>query len=209
MRALGKRSLAGIVLIGSLLIGCGAGPGGGETSPSPAPAPVSATPSAASASPSATSSPTSQTTAPEHSGLKTATLQSSKGLPWELVADQVEWNDPTRRAKALKVQFTLWDKAKEKKTLVAAAGANVDVESERIEFQGRVTARGAEGEALTVNRLVWDGKQRKFFGDKGVRVERDGSVVEGERLVASPDLRHFEILGGVRGVMDVPEEPQF
>lgn len=198
--------MAGIVLIGGLLIGCGAGSGGGDSSPTPAPASASATPSPESP-PSTSASPTSQTT-PRQSGLKSATLQSSKGLPWQLVADQVEWNDPTRRAQAVKVEFTLWDKEKVNKTFVAAAGANVDVDAERVEFQGRVTARGAEGESLTVNRLVWDGKERKFFGDKGVRVERDGSVVEGERLVASPDLRHFEILGGVRGVMEVPEEPE-
>lgn len=194
--------MAGIVLIGGWLIGCGAGTGGGTSSPPPAPAPVSATPS-----PASSPSPTSQET-PRQSGLKSATLQSSKGLPWQLVADQVEWNDPTRRATALKVEFTLWDKEKVNKTFVAAAGANVDVDAERVEFQGRVTARGSEGESLTVNRLVWDGKERKFFGDKGVRVERHGSVVEGERLIASPDLRHFEILGGVRGVMEVPEEPE-
>ncbi|GMU50907.1 MAG: hypothetical protein AMXMBFR33_00530 [Candidatus Xenobia bacterium] len=124
------------------------------------------------------------------------------------MAEEVEWSDPTRRARALKVEFTLWDKAKQKKTLVAASGADVDVDSERVEFQGRVTAIGPEGESLTVNRLVWDGKERQFLGDRGVRVERAGSVVEGERLIASPDLRHFEILGGVRGVMQVEEGPE-
>lgn len=84
----------------------------------------------------------------------------------------------------------------------------MDVDSERVEFQGRVTATGPDGESLTVNRLVWDGKERQFFGDRGVRVERSGSVVEGERLIASPDLRHFEILGGVRGVMQVEDGPE-
>lgn len=195
--------MAGILLIGSLLVGCGAGSGDGESTPTPTPASASATPSPESSpSPSASPSPTSQTTP---SGLKSATLQSSRGLPWQLVADQVEWSDPTRKATALKVKFTLWNKAKTKSTLVAAAGANVDVDSERVEFQGRVTAHNSEGESLTVNRLVWDGKERKFFGHDGVRLERNGAVVEGESLEASPDLRKFEISGGVRGVMGAPE----
>lgn len=196
--------MAGILLIGGLLVGCGAGSGGGDSTPTPTPASASATPSPESSPspPAASSSPSGQATP---SGIKTATLQSSRGLPWQLVADQVEWSDPTRKAKALKVQFTLWNKAKTKSTLVAAAGANVDIDSERVEFQGRVTAHNSEGESLTVNRLIWDGKERKFFGHDGVRLERNGAVVEGESLEASPDLRKFEISGGVRGVMGTPE----
>lgn len=209
MRVLGTKRLAGLLLISQVFlavtVGCGSGSGrGGEATLVATPA--AATP--ASSPPTGNSSPLASSSPSTRSGLKSATLQSSRGLPWQLVAEQVEWNDPTRRARALKVEFTLWDASKQKRTLVAASGADVDVDSERVEFQGRVTASGPGGESLTVNRLVWDGKERQFFGDRGVRVERSGSVVEGERLVASPDLRHFEILGGVRGVMRVEEGPE-
>ncbi len=211
VRALGTKRLAGLILMGhiflAITVGCGSGSGpGGKATPT---ATLATAPAVSTSPPPGEGSSPSNTAPPNHrSGLKSATLQSSRGLPWQLVAEEVEWNDPTRRARALKVEFTLWDMGKQKKTLVAASGADVDVDSERVEFQGRVTAIGPEGESLTVNRLVWDGKERQFFGDRGVRVERAGSVVEGERLIASPDLRHFEIVGGVRGVMQVEEGPE-
>lgn len=211
MRVLGTKRLAGLLLISQVLlavtVGCGSGSGGGGEA-TPVATPAAATPSTSSSPAAGIASPGTPSSPSTRSGLKSATLQSSRGLPWQLVAEQVEWNDPTRRARALKVEFTLWDAGRQKKTRVTASGADVDVDSERVEFQGRVTASGPEGESLTVNRLVWDGKERQFFGDRGVRVERAGSVVEGERLIASPDLRHFEILGGVRGVMRVEEGPK-
>ncbi|MEW6277312.1 MAG: LPS export ABC transporter periplasmic protein LptC, partial [Candidatus Eremiobacterota bacterium] len=161
--------------------------------------PPGATPNGASEVAVVTPSPREE----RESGLRTATIQSSRGVPWELEADQVEWTEGTRRARALEVRFSLHHPERKRSTRVTARGAGVDVDAERVEFEGSVTVEGPDGEALTVNHLVWDGKAKLFYGDRGVRLVRGHSVLEGDRLIASPDLSRFEIVGGVKGSMSL------
>jgi hypothetical protein len=86
------------------------------------------------------------------------------------------------------------------------------METMKVSFQGPVVARGARGEILNVQNLVWDGKVRKFLGNQGVRMLREGTILTGKRLVASPDLRRLEVEGDVRVLlpegMPKGEEPR-
>jgi len=81
---------------------------------------------------------------------------------------------------------------------VEGNGAVVDMETMKVSFEGPVVARGMRGEVLNVQDLVWDGTARKFLGSQGVRMLRDGTVLTGKRLIASPDLRRLEVEGDVR-----------
>lgn len=58
---------------------------------------------------------------------------------------------------------------------------------------------------MHVNRLVWDSARQKILGSHGVKVVRKGTVMTGESLVASPDLKQVEVSGNVH-VSFIPTE---
>lgn len=174
-----------------------AGACGGSAPPAPEPS-TSPSPAVASASPAV--SP-----APAQPMLEKSTLQSRGKNPWRLDAERIQYDDSRRTARVGKLTWTLQDGHGKDLVRVEGNGARVDVEAEKVSFEGPVMAYGPRGEVLDVTNLLWDGKARRFLGKEGVRLLRDGTVLTGLRLDASPDLKQIEVEGKVRVVLkDVP-----
>lgn len=183
---------AGAVLALLLAFGCGGRP---EPAPSPS-APLPASP-VAEASPVASSTP--------RPVLQRSTITSRSGtVPWKLDAERVEYDDQDRTAKVGRLTWSLLDEQGQPTLQVEGRGADVDIENEKVVFDGPVEAIGPKGEVLDVTHLVWDGKLGKFFGSEGVKMTREATVVTGKRMVASPDLKRISVEGDVSVTMRQP-----
>jgi len=186
------RGLLALALFWAL--GCAA-PGSRPHDP---PSPV-IVPSPQAAAPLAPSpAPTPEVGAPSRRILETSTLRSRGENPWKLDAERIEYEEVGRTARVGVLTWTLMDSQGAELVTVEGNGAVVDMETMKVSFEGPVVARGMRGEVLNVQDLVWDGTARKFLGSQGVRMLRDGTVLTGKRLIASPDLRRLEVEGDVR-----------
>lgn len=178
----------------AVALGCAPAPTPGS-SPSPMPTPT-ATPTAAAAS-TTPASPSASPSRPQPM-LEKSTIQSRGENPWRLDAERIEYDDGRKTARVGILTWTLLDKDGKTLVEVEGNGAHVDLEAEKVSFEGPVVARGPRGEVLNVTDLMWDGKARKFIGTEGVKMEREGTVLTGMRLTASPDLKKLQVEGNVK-----------
>lgn len=172
------RALAAMILVAACACG---GP------PVPTPSPDS--------SPAAEASPTGRAPQPM---LEKSTISSRGENPWRLDAEKIQYDDERKTARVGTLTWTLLDKKGNTLVQVEGNGARVDLEAEKVSFEGPVVARGPRGEVLNVTDLVWDGKNRTFVGTQGVKMVRDGTVLTGLRLTASPDLKRIQVEGDVK-----------
>ncbi len=186
------RGLVALALLWAL--GCSA-PGSPPHDPA-SPVVVPSSQEASSVSPSPAPSP--EASAPDRRILESSTLRSRGENPWKLDAERIEYEEVGQTARVGVLTWTLMDSQGAELVTVEGNGALVDMETMKVSFQGPVVARGARGEVLNVQNLIWDGKARQFLGSQGVRMLRDGTVLTGKRLIASPDLRRLEVEGDVR-----------
>lgn len=168
----------------------------------PAPTPVASPSPLATASPSGTVASASPAASASPSRpqpmLEKSTIQSRGENPWRLDAERIEYDDGRKTARVGTLTWTLLDKDGKSLVEVEGNGARVDLDAEKVSFEGPVVARGPRGEVLNVTDLVWDGKARKFIGTEGVKMEREGTVLTGLRLTASPDLKKLQVEGNVK-----------
>lgn len=127
--------------------------------------------------------------------------------PWMLDAQKVEYDDSNKRVRVKSIVWTLLDKQNNPRLTVRGKAADVNVQSQNVVFDGPVEGSGSNGETLQVNRLVWDSQKQRIIGTHGVRVVRNGTVMTGDNLSASPDLKKLEVSGHVR-VSFAPQEGQ-
>lgn len=191
------RGLAALALLG--VLGC-SGPGPRQ----PAPSPVASVSPASSPAPSPSPSPLAGEGSEQQPALEGSSIQSRGDNPWRLEATRIQYDDDKKTARVGTLTWTLMDKQGKKLVEVEGDGARVDLEGQKVHFEGPVVARGARGEVLNVQDLVWDGKARQFLGSQGVRMVRGDSTLTGRRMKASPDLRRLEVEGDVRVTM--PED---
>ncbi len=127
--------------------------------------------------------------------------------PWNLTAERIQYDDAAKRARLGKLTWELYNKDGKKMLTVIGSGAEINMETQGLSFDGPVTAVGPDGEKLTANRLIWDSSLRSIVGSKGVKIERGNSTMTGDNLKASPDLKIIEVTGNVRVMFS--EAPDF
>lgn len=118
--------------------------------------------------------------------------------PWSLEAQKVEYNESSQRVRVKAIVWKLLDKDNKPRLTVRGRAADVNIETQNVAFDGPVDADGADGETMKVNHLVWDSAKQKLLGSHGVRLVRNGTVMTGDNLVASPDFKQVEVSGNVR-----------
>lgn len=128
------------------------------------------------------------------------TIRTKQGELWKMDAQRVDWRDQRRKARAYEVEWFLLD-AQEKPTVrVESPEADVDLDTERVEFLGETVAtRLRDQDILKVQHLVWEGRQKKFYGSEGVRWIRGVTQLRGDNMVATSQLENVELEGNVRG----------
>lgn len=160
-------------------------PEGGTATLSPSPA-VSSTPSA---------SPAEKTVR-----LQKSTIKTKQGQKWEMEAEEVDWMDDRSRAKAKDVDWWLIDEEGKRWVQVESPVADIDLDAEIVIFEGETVAkRLGFDENLKVQRLVYKGKERMFYGSEGVEWHRGTIMLSGETLKATSTLSQVQLKGKVRG----------
>lgn len=132
--------------------------------------------------------------------LEKTTIKTKKGQRWELEAETVDWKNDNSQADAETVTWYLLDPKGERTVKVDSKGADVDMQSELVEFTGEVVAQrlGSE-EQLVVQRLLYNGKKRMFYGSEGVLWKRKGIELAGQTLTANAELDKVQLRGRVKG----------
>ena len=134
--------------------------------------------------------------------LETTAITARGENPWTLDAQKVEYDGDSKKVRVKAIVWSLLNKDDNTpRVTVRGQSAVVNIESQNVAFEGPVNAVGSRGEVLKVNKLVWDSKRQKILGSHGVRVVRQGTVMTGDNLVASPDLKQVEVNGHVRVVL--------
>lgn len=173
------------------LVGCSSE----DPQPSPSPTGGTATPGGVSASPAEDSNVGEDTVR-----LKKTTIKTRQGQKWELEAEKVDWEDDRSRALATDVDWWLIDEDGKKWVKVESPGADIDMDEEVVVFTGETVAtRLGFPESLRVQKLVYKGKERKFYGFGGVLWTRDTVELWGETLTATAELDKVLLQGGVKG----------
>lgn len=168
--------------------GCSSTP---DPSPSSTPAP---TPDFVSPTPESTDLPSDTVR------LRKTTIKTRQGQKWEMEADEVDWMDDRARAKARAVTWWLVDKDDKKWVKVVSPEADIDMEGEVVTFTGETVAtRLGFPESLKVKKLVYKGKDRKFYGSGGVLWQRANIELTGETLTATAELDKVQLKGRVKG----------
>ncbi len=130
--------------------------------------------------------------------LESTSITARGENPWSLEAQKVEYNDNTQRVRVKAIVWTLLDQNNKPRLTVRGQAADVNIETQNVAFEGPVEADGVNGEKLKVNHMVWDSAKQRILGSRGVRLVRSGTVMTGDNLSASPDLKQVEVSGHVR-----------
>lgn len=181
------RAVIALAIFSLLLVSCTTP---GADSPAPVAVETSAVPDAiASASPDE-----------KPIRLEKTVIRTKQGQRWELEADVVDWMDNNAQAKAQDVIWFLLAEDGERTIRVESIGADVDLNAEMVVFTGEVVAQriGSE-ESLVVSHLVYNGKERQFYGSDGVLWKRKGFELAGETLTANAELDKVQLKGRVKG----------
>ncbi len=172
---------------------------GGTVGPTPSIESSTATPSS-DASPSPDGEASAQSASERQVRVQGSTITTRKGQPWKLEAEEVDWLDSSKAADARNVTWYLLDPDGEPFVKVEALQAEVDVDAELVTFVGEVNASRLDSdEELTVQRLLFDGQARQFFGSEGVVWNRPGYELRGDTLTASAQLDKVQLKGNVEG----------
>lgn len=131
-------------------------------------------------------------------GVDNMTLTARGDAPWNLKAERISYDDAAKRARASSIIWNLLDKEGKSVLEVRGDAAVINVATQGVAFEGPVKASGGRGESIVCNKLIWDSSAKKLRGSKGVRVVREGTVMTGRELTASPDLKQVEVSGNVR-----------
>lgn len=176
--------------IAVLLVGCRS-----EPAPSASPTPAGGT-ATLSPSPAVSAAPSGDKTV----RLQKSTIKTKQGQKWEMEAEEVDWMDDRSKAKAKDVDWWLVDDEGKRWVLVESPVADIDLDSEIVIFEGETVAkRLGFDENLKVQRLVYKGKERMFYGSEGVEWHRGTVMLAGETLKATSTLSQVQLKGKVRG----------
>ncbi|MGM9992370.1 MAG: LPS export ABC transporter periplasmic protein LptC [Candidatus Bruticola sp.] len=134
----------------------------------------------------------------DRQGVNAISLSAKGDSPWSLTANRIVYDDSTKKARASNITWNLLDKNGKSSLELKGDAAVVNLETQGLAFEGPVHAIGPKGENITCTKLIWDSKTRKLRGSHGVKVIRESSVMTGDNMVASPDLKQIEVEGNVR-----------
>lgn len=117
-------------------------------------------------------------------------------LVWRLTADKIMMNPVTKVLYLENAEALFTDG--EHQIHVKADKGQVDNATKQIQLEGSIEVRGNNGIYVKAANLAYDGKKDLLTADKGIRLERDGMVLTGDRLVADRGLKQARVIGHAR-----------
>ena len=117
---------------------------------------------------------------------------------WELEAEVITVDDVKHVADARNLTCTFFNPDRKPILVVKASGADINLQTNDVDFRGQVRARATSGETIQVAKLRWDGQKKKIIGTGSVRLTRKDAVLVGREMIADPALSQVEFRGDVR-----------
>ena len=167
---------------------------GAPVEPAAPTSPAKATAGAVSPSPDTTPSPMIPLVGEE----TTLNGRDAKGRKtWELHATAIVLKDAEKKLAADKVRCSFFDEHQHTVATLVARGADMNTLTQDLLFRGQVVATTPKGDRLTIERLLYDGKRKKFLGSGGVHLTRPDAELTADSLVGDPSLKTVRVQGHV------------
>lgn len=132
---------------------------------------------------------------------------SAKGLAWVLRARKGtsdESQDPVH-LEGLVIEF--YDGHDQVRSTLTSKRGQIDEKATVLEARDSVVVWTPAGDRLETEYLRWDPKRERVTTDRAFKFRRGRDLLSGVGFEADPDLRAYEIQGGVHAVMrDAPPD---
>jgi LPS export ABC transporter protein LptC len=128
-----------------------------------------------------------------------------KGKKWKLYADSVGMGEKTKIARIKGVSCSFYENDKKRLTVKSKEGV-VDIPNKNVSFENKVMAEATEGATFEVNKLYWDGTQKKLSGEGNVMFTRDNSVARADKINVDVNLNTCLMEGNVLLIKKLDQE---
>lgn len=174
-----------------------------KTASEPARQPPVAPAAPAAAMPTPTPPPprTGQIPAVEVERTTVTTVDAQGRRQWELRADEVVVDSTSNTAVLTRVQGTYFQHGRPAISFSAARGT-FNVLTRIVALVGSVRAQATTGRSFEANSVQWDPKKQQVVATGAVVLRQKGLTLRADRLTADTSLRHANLVGNIRVVVD-------
>lgn len=113
---------------------------------------------------------------------------------WELSAEDIEVDPNTKLVHLRNLKGVFYQPNGKKIELIAKEGT-LDTKTRDVVVVGEAKAVNSDGAVLTAQQFHYAGKERRLFGNGGVTLTRDDTVLTGDRLESTANLEKFKVQG--------------
>lgn len=117
---------------------------------------------------------------------------------WELSAKTITYDQAQEKAHADEITCIFFKPDKTPFITLKAKGADIDLIDKSLEFVGTVSAEANAGEIMEIQKMRWDGKEKKAFGTGPVKIKTKNADLSGNLLIITPGKNKWEIAGNVK-----------
>lgn len=116
---------------------------------------------------------------------------------WELKSDVIEIDSNTQDTILKRVDGIFYQ---ENGTVIrlTADYAVYNAETKKLHINGDVAAASDDGAKLNADEVDYDAARRSMSGTGNIRLERDGTVITGERFETDAGFENFRVTGNAR-----------
>lgn len=129
------------------------------------------------------------------------TVDAQGRRQWELRADEVAVDGTSNTAVLKKVQGTYYQRGQPEIAFSAARGS-FNIQTRVVVLSGGVRARAASGRAVEADNVEWSPKSQQVVATGAVVFRQKGLTLRADRLTADTSLRHANLVGNIRVVVE-------
>ena len=120
---------------------------------------------------------------------------------WEIEAKEISLEDNEEKSHAKEVLCRFYDKAGNVYIIFESPEADIDMKNENVFFNRQ--SKGLmvrSGDIMIAQKLNWDGKKKKVYGNNGVKLFRGDYILTGDKMIGDPETKDVELIGNVSGL---------
>jgi len=131
----------------------------------------------------------------------TITETDSGRAQWTMFAKQAATFNARDLVTARTVRIDFFDEFGAKSSELVAREGELYQRTRDMVARGDVVLQTVEGWRMSTEELHFSNARNRILSDKLVRVEKEGSVLEGVGFESDPNLHHFEFRGDIRATV--------
>lgn len=119
---------------------------------------------------------------------------------WEIEASKISLENNEEKSHATDVLCRFYDKSGNIYVIFESPEADIDMKNENVFFNKE--SRGLlvrSGDIMISQKLNWDGKNKKIYGNNGVKLFRGDYILTGDKMIGDPETKDVELIGNVSG----------